>query len=84
MLTQRFTWFFVGLIAVVSGLAAMQTVGRGEGFQVASMLLLSVIGLGSVTVMIAEGVFLTSVQITKLAAVTLVIVAGLGTLLAGM
>lgn len=75
---------FVGLIAVESGLAAMQTVGRGEGFKVASMLLLSVIGLGSVTVMIAEGVFLTSVQITKLAAVTLVIIAGLGTLMAEM
>lgn len=75
---------FVGLIAVESGLAAMQTVGRGEGFKVASMLLLSVIGLGSVTAMIAEGVFLTSVQITKLAAVTLVIIAGLGTLMAEM
>lgn len=75
---------FVGLIAVESGLAAMKTVGRGEGFKVASMLLLSVIGLGSVTVMIAEGVFLTSVQITKLAAVTLVIIAGLGTLMAEM
>ena len=84
MLTQRFTWFFVGLIAVASGLAAMQAVGRGEGFQMVSMLLLSVTGLGSVTVMIAEGVFLTSVQMTKLAVVTLVIIAGLGTLMAGM